>query len=224
MPRKGEFKPDIEIEEPLSDDEYDRSPFTGVPDDGTEGSVDMSHPRGVKTRNIRIEKRMEYALRLRRQGASMRQIAQQISSMPEFEVPGYSAGNASGDITKELSRIRAETTSDAMLLRQLELERLDELQSRFWTKALAGDYLAADKVLSIMDRRAKYLGLHEPTRYEINIEWDKLSRTQTQRIADGEDPYSVIMDAEYTVTVETPKMLERSDSATVPPVDSAEYA
>lgn len=171
--------------------------------DAENSSVDMSRPRGEGVVEDRMEMRRAAVLQLRKQGGSLRQIAAQIRADPNLATPRYSPGHVSQDLTAALSQIRKETTADAMLLRQLELERLDELQSRFWNKALAGDYLAADKVLSIMDRRAKYLGLHEPTRYEINIEWEKLSRQQIQRIADGEDPYSVVIDAEYRVTADT---------------------
>jgi hypothetical protein len=47
-------------------------------------------------------------------------------------------------------------------LLRMELLRLDELQSAQYAKAIAGDAPAMDRVLAIMDRRAKLLGLHQP--------------------------------------------------------------
>jgi hypothetical protein len=44
-------------------------------------------------------------------------------------------------------------------LRQLELLRLDQLQAAHYKAAMGGDASAAARVLSIMDRRAKLLGL-----------------------------------------------------------------
>jgi hypothetical protein len=44
-------------------------------------------------------------------------------------------------------------------LRQLELLRLDQLQAGHYQAAMGGDAAAASRVLSIMDRRARLLGL-----------------------------------------------------------------
>lgn len=49
-------------------------------------------------------------------------------------------------------------------LLRIELLRLDELQSVQYAKAVAGDAPAMDRVLAIMDRRAKLLGLHQQQR------------------------------------------------------------
>lgn len=46
--------------------------------------------------------------------------------------------------------------------RSIELMRLDQLQAAHYAKALAGEAAATDRVLAIMDRRAKLLGLHAP--------------------------------------------------------------
>jgi hypothetical protein len=46
--------------------------------------------------------------------------------------------------------------------RSIELMRLDQLQAAHYPKALAGEGAATDRVLAIMDRRAKLLGLHAP--------------------------------------------------------------
>jgi hypothetical protein len=52
-------------------------------------------------------------------------------------------------------------------LLRLELGRLDRLQLGVWQKALAGDVEALDRVLKLMARRAKLLGLDAPARHEI---------------------------------------------------------
>jgi len=46
--------------------------------------------------------------------------------------------------------------------RDLELMRLDQLQAALYPKAMQGDGPATDRVLAIMDRRAKLLGLYSP--------------------------------------------------------------
>lgn len=52
----------------------------------------------------------------------------------------------------------------APAVRALELARLDALLERVWPRALAGHLPAVDRVLAILDRRARLLGLHAPER------------------------------------------------------------
>jgi len=51
--------------------------------------------------------------------------------------------------------------------RESELDRLDRLQLVYWEKALKGEYHALDRVLKIMEHRAKYLGLYAPARMQV---------------------------------------------------------
>jgi hypothetical protein len=44
-------------------------------------------------------------------------------------------------------------------VRAIEIDRLDGLMQAVWPKAIKGDMWAVDRVLSIMERRSKYLGL-----------------------------------------------------------------
>lgn len=46
-------------------------------------------------------------------------------------------------------------------LRMLELDRLDALQRAVWADAMRGDPRAVDRVIAVMDRRARYLGLYD---------------------------------------------------------------
>jgi hypothetical protein len=51
----------------------------------------------------------------------------------------------------------------AQRILELELQRLDVLQSSYWDQAVAGQFDALAAVLNIMRRRASYLGLDAPT-------------------------------------------------------------
>ncbi len=53
---------------------------------------------------------------------------------------------------------RAEA-ADVLSLRDTELARLDRLQMALWGLALEGDHQAIDRVLKVMERRARLLGL-----------------------------------------------------------------
>jgi len=51
--------------------------------------------------------------------------------------------------------------------REMELDRLDKLQRSCWARALNGDDKAVDRVLRIMEHRARYLGLYAPTKVQM---------------------------------------------------------
>lgn len=91
------------------------------------------------------------ALQLRAKGASRDTIA------AELDVHPVTAWRYIRDAIAELPREPAEE------VRALELERLDAMQAALWPKALRGNVGAIDRVLKIMERRAKYLGLDEQT-------------------------------------------------------------
>ena len=52
----------------------------------------------------------------------------------------------------------------------LEAERLDKMQTALWAKAIRGDYGAVDRILRIMERRARLLGLDAPERVDLKAD------------------------------------------------------
>jgi hypothetical protein len=75
---------------------------------------------------------------------------------------GYKS--ASGAEQAVRSAIRKVLQEPAEAVRELEAMRLDALLQALWGKALDGDVLVIDRVLKIMDRRARLLGLDAPTK------------------------------------------------------------
>jgi hypothetical protein len=100
------------------------------------------------------------ALELRKAGATYAAIGKTL---------GCTEQRAHALITGELQRLNAERCEAAAEVARLELERLDALLLAVWPQAKGGDGPAIDRVLSIMARRAKLLGLDMP---------DKFSRTK----------------------------------------------
>src|SRR4030095_4029267 len=88
------------------------------------------------------------ALRLRQAGATFTQIAATL---------GYS--DRSGARNAVMAALVEHVHEPNNEMRALELHRLDALQLAHWQKALAGDCYATDRVLKVMERRAKILGL-----------------------------------------------------------------
>lgn len=104
------------------------------------------------------------ALELRKAGASYRAIAAQL---------GYSLTGAYKAVDKALTATLSEAAEP---LRTLELERLDAMQVALWPQARQGNQGAVDRILRIMERRAKLLGLDAPTQVDqvqhIRVEFD----------------------------------------------------
>lgn len=111
--------------------------------------VDPTHS-APSTRNRSrqtVLQRQAAALRLHEAGLTVREVAAQL---------GLSVGGAHKAIARENDARRREVANRVL---DLELDRLDRLQVRHFAAAMNGDTRAADTVLRIMARRAKYLGL-----------------------------------------------------------------
>jgi hypothetical protein len=54
-------------------------------------------------------------------------------------------------------------------VREVELERLDELSRRYFRAACAGDSKSAELLLKISERRAKLLGLDAPMQSQLEV-------------------------------------------------------
>jgi hypothetical protein len=114
----------------------------------------MAHSKASSVR-ITAAQRRGKALDLRKQGQTYAQIAAAL---------GVSESRAHQVVTEELRRLHAERSEAAGEVLRLELERLDVLQASVWPKAKAGEPTAVERVLNIMARRAKLLGLDAPTK------------------------------------------------------------
>ena len=93
------------------------------------------------------------AISLRREGQSFAQIGQAL---------GITKQSAHNLVKTALDRLADETREVTAQWRALEADRLDCLQVAAWDKAIEGDLPAVDRVLKIMERRAKLLALDQP--------------------------------------------------------------
>lgn len=92
------------------------------------------------------------ALELRKAGLTYQQIA---------DNAGFGTRQAAfAAVQKALSKVQHEAAAPLLTL---ELERLDAMLLALWPQAKAGNQGAIDRVLRIMERRSKYLGLDAPT-------------------------------------------------------------
>jgi hypothetical protein len=93
------------------------------------------------------------ALRLRRAGGSYREIAGQLA---------VDVATAHADVRAELAALREQTVEEAKELRDLELQRFDEMTAGLWPQVRAGSPMHVTAAVRVAERRAKLLGLDEP--------------------------------------------------------------
>ena len=104
-------------------------------------------------RTIEALERQVKALELRKAGVSYEDIAKALGW-------AHKSG-AFMAVRRQIAMVRREP---AEALITLEAERLDKLLMSVWKQAVNGNFGAVDRVLKIMERRAKLLGLDAPTK------------------------------------------------------------
>jgi exonuclease VII large subunit len=153
--------------------------------------------RVSKARNIAARMRGQQAIKLRMAGATLDDIAKEL----EFK----SAASAYKSVMRELKATAQDMGEGIEAVRQLELNRLDQMQLPLWPQVLDGDIAATTTALRIQERRASLLGLDAPKQIEARVRIDVLSWNQA--IRDFLDVYREL----HSNAPEAPKLLERID-------------
>lgn len=97
------------------------------------------------------------AVELRKAGASYAQIADALGLA--------SASSAYRNVMRALARNQSEEVEE---LRMIEGARLDRMQQSLWHNAVRGDLPTVDRVLRIMERRARLFGLDAPQKVAVS--------------------------------------------------------
>ena len=115
----------------------------------------MSYPSKTSGERLTAAQRRSQALALRRQGETLKTIAGEL---------GCGVTRVHQYVAAELQKLNEQAGEDARLMRKLEAERLDRATTGIWPKVIRGDLLAIDRLIKIMERRAKLFGLDGPTK------------------------------------------------------------
>ena len=118
--------------------------------------MNINNPTAPK-RTASAERRLR-ALELRKSGHTYEQIADDL---------GINVSAAYRHVVLALQAIREKTNEAADEVRTLEITRIDTMIGVLWPRVLKGDYLAMDRVIKLMERRSKMLGLDAPAKSEI---------------------------------------------------------
>jgi len=119
----------------------------------------------IKAENrVDTYQRRRFVLERRKAGMTFLEIATAaVEKFGEDRLPEtWGKRYAHKDLMRALKNAKTDLEASAETMLQMELERLNEMQRRLWTKVLQGEESAVDRVLKIMQRRAKYLGLDSP--------------------------------------------------------------
>src|SRR5262245_34596354 len=113
------------------------------------------------------------ALELREKGLTFREIGARM---------GVSRPRAFQLVSEELARVNARRAEQAAEITRLELLRLDALHRVAWKKAMRGHLPSIDRVLGIMARRARLLGLDAGgSRGEVTVQNVNVGVVMTDR-------------------------------------------
>lgn len=104
----------------------------------------------VSSRTVAARERELRALVLRRQGKRYDEIGREL---------GISESSAWKAVQRAYARSLKLADDEANFNRRLDLERLDVALSAIWPRVQGGDLWAIDRLLAILERRAKLLGL-----------------------------------------------------------------
>ena len=124
------------------------------------GTIGRGRPAQSPTAGRRVtarERELE-AVGLRRQGLPYSAIAERL---------GVAKNTAHRLVVQSLDRTATALGESTAVLREIELERLDDLLAAVWPSAIAGDLPAVAMALRVAERRARLLGLDAPTRQEL---------------------------------------------------------
>lgn len=115
----------------------------------------MSAGNKTSAATARKLERQVKALELRRMGKGYVEIAAAL---------GIGKSQAHRLVQAGLADARAQVDADAGDLRAEEISRIDAMLAGLWPDARKGNHGAVDRVLKIMERRAKLLGLDAPVK------------------------------------------------------------
>lgn len=118
------------------------------------------------------------ALELRRMGKSYSEIA---TALDLSKVHAHRLVHAG------LEHAREQVASSADDLRAEEVSRLDAMLSGVWPDARKGHQGAVDRVLKIMERRSKLLGLDAPTRHSLGGDPNAPLISRIERVVVGDN-------------------------------------
>ena len=144
----------------------------------------------VKRKSIDTAQRRRLVIKYRLKGMTYWDIADRIAEeIPREDLPsGWDSRYAWKDFHRELEHIRDDILEDMEHVLELEKRRLDDLQAALWDRAIGDkdkdpDQSAIDRILKIMQRRARLYGLDAPETLKVEALLEGELKVEDERIA-----------------------------------------
>lgn len=115
----------------------------------------MPRKTATSAKRVTSDQLRQRVLELRRQGVTIRAIADQV---------GKSSTRVHQVLLAALQQIAKETEVEVRELRMLENDRLDRALQAIWPGVEAGDLKAIDRLIRIIERRSRLFGLDSPSK------------------------------------------------------------
>ena len=145
----------------------------------------------TNARKIATAERIAKAVEMRKAGATYTLIATQLGYADE--------SGAFRAVNRALQALNDKLEEDLTEMKRLELERLDRLMMTIWTKATQGHLASIDRVLRIMERRAKLLGLDAPLKGEHKVDAFVHTSEKPTTPAEAQDFLDKMLGSRHTV-------------------------
>lgn len=147
----------------------------------------MTHPRARQAEIDREARRRQVAALLLAGVSDQSRIADQL---------GVDRSTISRDIKQIEARWQAEAVQDIATAKGHDLERTERLIQALWQDAIKGKWLATDRVLSLMQHRAKLLGLEAPQKREETQRVEVRMLIERMAEQSGINPQEIMAEAE----------------------------
>ena len=108
---------------------------------------------------------------------------------------GYSLGTINGDFRAIDKQWQEETMADIDAEKRMDLARIESLIAALWPKAIKADTYSIDRIVTLMQHKAKLLGTEAPVKREDkhSIEITMLARQLAE--SDGLDANDILAEA-----------------------------
>jgi len=172
-----------------------------------------------KSSGVRLwtAERRAYVLERRKAGDRFDKIVQ--GAIEEFglgKLPrGWDSRYAYKDVMREMKRMQDLRDEDVVAIREMELQRLDEMQAGLWDMAIKGDGAAVEHVLNIMKMRAKYLGLEVPAKVDITSGGGAIGISDDQRLRGLAALFTVVRAKMFGEDAEGNSLVDATERTTV---------
>ena len=139
----------------------------------------------TSVRRLQANERRRQALELRAAGYTFKDIADHL---------GYAGPSEA--YRSVMAGLKMTLQEPADEVRKLEIGRCNRLLNAIWEKGIKGDYGAIDRILKILERRARYLGLDAPEKRAVVVATTEIKLTPEEMKEQEEEMRALLLSSD----------------------------